>query len=226
MTQSPFTLDVLPGHDAPPGAMDSSEYELPPLPYDKSALDGFLSAELLELHHDQHHRKYVDGLNQALVRLAEARRNDDFEPIRALSRAVAFNGSGHVLHTLYWHSMSPQGGGDPAGDLKKALEASFGSVDGFRRHFAAATKKVEGGGWGCLVYEPFGRRLLINAFESHQNMAFHGTTPLLVCDVWEHAYYLDYRNRRTEYVDRFLDVVHWDLAARRLEEVVGAGRAR
>jgi Fe-Mn family superoxide dismutase len=217
MTHSPFTVDPL--HTRIP-AQDidwtSSQYELPPLPYPSDALEGFLSAEILELHHDRHHKKYVEGLNRTLEQLAAARRQDDFDHVQSLTRALAFHGSGHVLHTLYWHSMSPSGGGEPDGDLKTAIEAGFGTVGQFRRHFAAAAEQAEASGWGLLVYEPFARRLLVTAAESHQQMALQGAIPLLVCDVWEHAYYLKYQNRREEYVQGFMDVIHWDFVAQRL----------
>ena len=149
---------------------------------------------------------------------AEARRDEDFERIQSLTRALAFHGSGHVLHSLYWHSMSPQGGGDPEGELATALQAGFGSIDGFRKHFAAASKAAEASGWGILAFEPFGRRLVVTAAESHEQMALQGAIPLLVCDVWEHAYYLKYRDRRAEYVDGFMDVIHWGFAEKRLVE--------
>lgn len=219
MTRSPFTADPLRSvsleRDEPWG---SQRYELPPLPYPYDALDGFLNAEILELHHDHHHKKYVEGLNHALEQLAEARRDEDLEGIQSLTRALAFNGSGHVLHTLYWHSMSPQGGGDPQGELASALQAGFGSIDGFRKHFAAAAKAAEASGWGILAFEPLGRRLVVTAAESHQQMALQGAIPLLVCDVWEHAYYLRYHDRRAEYVDGFMDVIHWEFAEKRLVE--------
>lgn len=191
-------------------------YELPPLPYPKNALDGFLSAEILEIHHDKHHAGYVKGLNAALQGLQEARSKGDFQHVKALERDLAFNGSGHVLHTLYWHSMSPNGGGAPKGELAQAIQASFGSVDAFRKHFAAATKAAEASSWGVLAWEPLGNRLLVLAVEDHQNMTMQGAVPLLVCDVWEHAYYLRYKNDRASYVDRFFDVINWDFAAKRL----------
>jgi Fe-Mn family superoxide dismutase len=196
--------------------MSVQEYSLAPLPYANNALDGYLSAEILELHHDKHHAGYVAGLNKALADLAEARSSGNLAAVKPLSRAVAFHGSGHVLHTLYWNSMSPNGGGEPAGELKAALETSFGSVDAFRKHFAEATKNAEASGWGVLAYEPIGNRLLVLAAEVHQQMAVQGAVPLLVCDVWEHAYYLRYQNRRPEYVDRFFDVINWGYAAERL----------
>jgi Fe-Mn family superoxide dismutase len=203
------------------GSMAPVPYALPPLPYAANALDSFLSAEILTLHHDKHHAGYVAGLNAALDALAAARAAGKHDDVKSLTRAVAFHGSGHVLHTLYWNSMSPQGGGAPAGDLKAMIDASFGSVDAFRAHFAAATKQAEASGWGVLAYEPFGNRLLVLAAESHQQMAMQGAVPLLVCDVWEHAYYLRYQNRRAEYVDKFFDVMNWTFAADRLKAARG-----
>lgn len=204
---------------APAGAgpMQAKEYTLAPLPYEKNALDGFLSAEILELHHDKHHAGYVTGLNKAIADLAEARSKGSFDNVKSLERAIAFHGSGHILHTLYWNSMSPKGGGDPQdAGLKQALEASFGSVDAFRKQFAAAAKGGEASAWAVLAYEPLGDRLLVVVPESHQQMAVQGAVPLLVCDVWEHAYYLKYQNKRADYVDKFMDVIHWDYAAARL----------
>lgn len=202
----------------------SRPYALPPLPYSTSALDGFLDAETLEVHHGRHHRSYVDGLNATLEALAKARRERAFDSIRALTRALAFHGSGHVLHSLYWESMSPDGGGDPQADLRAAIERCFGDVDAFRGHFAAATEGVEGGGWGVLAYEPLGHTLVVTAIESHQHQALQGSIPLLVCDVWEHAYYARYWNERAKYVKGFLDVVNWDFAARRLAQALALAR--
>lgn len=198
-----------------------AEYALAPLPYDKNALDGYLSAEILELHHGKHHAAYVAGLNKALADLAQARADGNLAAVKALSRNVAFHGSGHVLHTLYWNSMSPNGGGAPTGDLAAALQASFGSVDAFRAQFAETTKQAEASGWGVLAYEPLGDRLLVLAAEVHQQMAVQGAVPLIVCDVWEHAYYLRYQNRRPEYVDKFFDVINWNFAAERLQKARG-----
>ena len=192
------------------------EYSLPPLPYGSKDLDSFLSEEILTLHHDKHHNAYVEGLNKALASLAQAHQDANYGAVKDLSRAIAFHGSGHVLHSLYWNSMSPKGGGEPSGVLKAMLEASFGTVDAFRKHFSAATKAAEASGWGILAYEPMAERLLVLAAESHQQMGLHGSIPLLVCDVWEHAYYLKYQNRRGEYVDGFWNVVNWGFAADRL----------
>jgi superoxide dismutase, Fe-Mn family len=207
------------GADAQKGgaAVQTRAYTLPPLPYAKNALDGYLSAEILELHHDKHHAGYVKGLNAALSGLEEARKKGDFSQVKPLERAVAFHGSGHVLHTLYWNSMSPKGGGAPTGELKSAIDASFGTVDAFRKQFAAATKAAEASSWGVLAWEPLGNRLVTLAVEDHQNMTVQGAVPLLVCDVWEHAYYLRYKSDRGTYVDKFFDVVNWSYAAERLQ---------
>jgi Fe-Mn family superoxide dismutase len=202
-------------------AGDPVEYALPPLPYATNALDGFLSAEILEIHHDKHHAGYVKGLNATLASLADARANGNFGAVKALERDLVFHGSGHVLHTLYWNSMSPKGGGVPAGDLAKMIDAGFGGFDAFRAHFAAATKAAEASGWGVLAYEPLGHRLLVLAAESHQQMGLVGAVPLLACDVWEHAYYLRYQNRRGDYVDGFFDVIDWASAAQRLSAARG-----
>lgn len=203
---------------AKPSGSEPKPYVLPPLPYAKNALDGYLSAEILEIHHDKHHAGYVKGLNDAMASMEAARKKGDFSQIKSLERALAFHGSGHVLHTLYWNSMSPKGGGNPTGDLKQAIETSFGSVDAFRKQFAAATKAAEASSWGALAWEPLGNRLIVLALEDHQNMGFQGSIPLMVCDVWEHAYYLRYKNDRGSYVDKFFDVVNWDFAAKRLKE--------
>lgn len=195
------------------------EYTLPPLPYAANALDGYLSAEILELHHGKHHAGYVKGLNDTLAAMADARKKSDFAAIKHLERQLAFNGSGHALHTLYWNSMSPKGGGAPKPSLARAIELSFGSVDAFRAHFAAATKAAEASGWGILAWEPMGKRLVVLAAESHQQMGMHGAVPLIACDVWEHAYYLRYKNDRGTYVDRFFDVIDWSGAEERFTAI-------
>jgi len=204
------------GRPAPAAAAMPGPYVLPPLPYASDALDGFLSAEILELHHGKHHAGYVKGLNATLDAMAEARRGGDMAQIKELERALAFHGSGHVLHSLYWLSMSPDGG-KPTGALAAAIEACFGGLAGFRGQFAAASKAAEASGWGILAWEPLGDRLVITAAESHQQMGLVGSVPLIACDVWEHAYYLRYANKRGDYVDGFLEVIDWRGAAERYE---------
>ncbi|NUN12281.1 MAG: superoxide dismutase [Myxococcales bacterium] len=212
----PKTEVVAQPNSEQPHAKTLKPYELAPLPYATNALEGFLSAEILELHHGKHHAGYVKGLNSTLDAIEEARKQNNYVAIKALERELAFHGSGHILHTLYWNSMSPNGGGEPGPVLTEHLKQSFGTIDGFRKHFAAATKAAEASGWGILAYEPFGGRLIVTAAESHQQMAFQGAVPLLVCDVWEHAYYLRYQNRRSDYVDKFFEVIDWKFGEQRL----------
>ena len=210
-----------PEPDAPRPLPAASPYELPALPYKTDALDGFLSQEILELHHGKHHKAYVDGLNKTLVDLSEARATGSLAAVKGLERSLAFHAGGHLLHSLYWKSMSPRGGGQPSGTLAAMLVRDFGSLDAFRSHFAEATKQAEASAWGLLVYEPIGGRLLVTAVEDHQNMAISGAVPIVACDVWEHAYYLRYQNRRADYVTKFFDVVDWKGADERLAKARG-----
>jgi Fe-Mn family superoxide dismutase len=199
-----------------PRVFAGGRYILPPLPYAYDALEPFLGARTLEVHRDKHHQGYVKGLNATLAKLASARDARDYGAIKALSRALAFHGSGHVLHCLYWSSMRP-GGCPMGGSLAAAVERDFGSREAFLDQFVAATKSVEGSGWGIVAYEPMGGKVLVLQAEKHQNLAVWGAVPLLVCDVWEHAYYLDYQNRRADYVEAFLGVANWELAGALLE---------
>ena len=163
----------------------------------------------------------VTGLNEALQKLAAARKTNDYRSIQSLCDQLALNGSSHVLHTLFWHSMSP-GKPQVPDSLAQALSDSFGSVPNAQSQFAAATKAVEGSGWGVLVYEPIADKLLILQCEKHQNLTIWNTVPLLVCDVWEHAYYLQYQNNRATWVDNFMKLANWPFAASRLEQLKAA----
>lgn len=195
---------------------EKQAYVLPELPYDYDALEPVVSAEILRLHHDKHHAGYVNGANAALKKIEEAQKSGDMSNIKTLCRALAFHGSGHILHALYWENMTPGGSSGPQGDLKKYIERDFGSMAGMKTLLSAATKKVEASGWGILVYEPLSRQLMVLQAEKHQDLTVWGAVPLLVCDVWEHAYYLQYENRRGEYVDRFFDIINWRSVEKRL----------
>ncbi len=192
---------------APGGAPEP--YTLPPLPYPYDALEPSIDETTMRLHHDKHHAGYVRGLNHALEELAEARDSGDYTLIKSWERAVAFNGSGHFLHSIFWPNMSPKGGGEPEGDLASAVERDFGGFEKFRAQFTAAASKVEGSGWGILAYASNGDRLVVLQAEKHQNLTMWGVVPLLVLDVWEHAYYLKYQNRRGEYVKNFFEIINW-----------------
>ncbi|MDZ7316875.1 MAG: superoxide dismutase [candidate division KSB1 bacterium] len=199
---------------------EKGEYVLPPLPYPYNALEPAIDEQTMRLHHDIHHLSYVKGLNAALAKLQEARQSGNYELVQFYSGKVAFHGSGHILHTIFWQNMKPNGGGEPTGSLAKAIERDFGSFAAFKAHFSAAANQVEGGGWGILAYEPLGKRLVILQAEKHQNLTAWGAVPLLALDVWEHAYYLKYQNRRGEYVNNFFSVINWADVAARYEEAV------
>jgi superoxide dismutase, Fe-Mn family len=190
-------------------------YVLPDLGYDYSALEPHYSARMLELHHDKHHKAYVDGVNATLDKLAAARAADDLTTIVGLEKALAFNLSGHVLHTLLWKNLSPGGGDRPAGELGAALDEHFGSFDAFRKQLSSSAALVQGSGWGALTWEPLGERLFIEQIYDHQGNVGQGGVPLLVIDSWEHAYYLQYENRRPDYVDAIWNIIDWtDVAVR------------
>lgn len=196
-------------------------YTLPPLPYDPAALEPHLSARILELHHGKHHQAYVDGANATLDKLAAARDQGDFASLVGLQKTLAFNVAGHVLHSLYWQNMSPDGGDRPQGELAAAIDDQFGGYDAFRAQMTAATVSVQGSGWSALVWEPLGRRLVVEQIEDHHNHSIEGARPLLVIDAWEHAYYLQYENRRAEYAEAIWNVVDWEDVATRFAAAVG-----
>ncbi len=194
------------------------KYELPPLPYAYDALEPYIDEQTMRLHHDKHHLAYVNGLNAALEKLEAARSSGDYGLVKHFSREAAFHGSGHLLHTIFWPNMAPAGkggGGEPDGELAAQIAKDFGSFANFKAHFSAASNAVEGSGWGLLVWEPVAGHLEILQSEKHQNLTQWGVIPLLVLDVWEHAYYLKYQNARASYVEAWWNVVNWsDVAAR------------
>jgi len=192
-------------------------YALPPLPYPYDALEPHLDARTLTLHHDKHHAGYVKGLNTALDKLAEARAKEDFSAVQDLSRLVAFHGCGHLLHTLYFANLGPKPG--PAkGALLEAIKAQFGSEAALKGQLLAACNTAAGSGWGVLAYEPVGRRLLVLQIEKHENQHLVGSAPLLVLDVWEHAYYLQYQNLRADYLNAIWNVINWEEVGRRFDQ--------
>jgi len=190
-------------------------YTLPDLPYDYAALEPAISGEILELHHAKHHAAYVKGANDTLEQLAETRDKGQFGGLVGLEKTFAFNLSGHVLHSIFWQNLSGDGGDRPDGALGEAIAVSFGSFEAFAGQLTTATTGVQGSGWGVLGYEPLARRLIIEQVYDHHGNVGQGTIPLLVFDTWEHAYYLQYRNVRPDYVARLWDIVNWaDVAAR------------
>lgn len=185
------------------------KHTLPPLPYAYDALEPYISSEIMRLHHDKHHQSYVDGLNKAELMMKKARETNDYALLKHWEREAAFHGSGHYLHTLFWEVMIPGGGGQPKGDLYKQIEKDFGSFQAFKNHFSEAAKQVEGVGWAILVWVPRARKLEILQSERHMILTQWDTIPILVLDVWEHAYYLQYKNDRASYVKNWWNVVNW-----------------
>lgn len=190
-------------------------YSLPDLPYDFGALEPHYSGQILELHHDKHHAAYVAGANSTLDRLEESRAANEFSTIVGLEKTLAFNVSGHVLHSIFWKNLSPDGGDRPDGDLAEAITEYFGSFEGFHAQLTQATTTIQGSGWGVLAYEPLAGRLLVEQVYDHQGNLGNGSVPLLVFDAWEHAFYLQYKNVKADFVSALWNIVNWsDVASR------------
>jgi len=192
-----------------------AEYTLPDLPYDYSALEPSISGTIMELHHDKHHQAYVTGANTAVAQLAEARDSDNLAVINKLEKDLAFNLAGHVNHSVFWTNMSPDGGDKPTGELASAIDEFFGSFDKFRAQFTAAALGIQGSGWSILAWDSLGQRLIIEQLYDHQNNLATASVPLLMLDMWEHAFYLDYRNVKADYVKAFWNIVNWENVQRR-----------
>lgn len=186
-----------------------AEYRLPDLPYDYGALEPHISGKIMELHHDKHHQAYVTGTNTALEQMAEAREKDELGTINLLQKNLAFNLAGHVNHTVFWENLSPEGGDKPTGELAAAIDEFFGSFDAFRAHFSAAALGIQGSGWAILAWESLGEKLVIEQLYDHQGNLAAGTVPLLLLDMWEHAFYLQYQNVKGDYVNAFWNIVNW-----------------
>jgi Fe-Mn family superoxide dismutase len=195
---------------------EAGEYVLPPLPYAYNSLEPYIDEATMKLHHDVHHAGYVKGLNNATKKVSEALDSGDFSLIKHWERELAFHGAGHFLHTLFWNNMGPTAG-KRSQTLDRYLTKSFGTFDRFVSLFKQATTSVEGSGWGILAYQPESDLLVVLQAEKHQNQTQWFTIPVLVCDVWEHAYYLKYQSKRADYVAAFMQVINWDSVSGNLE---------
>lgn len=196
-------------------------YSLPELPYDYSALEPHISGQIIELHHDKHHATYVGGANTTVDKLAEARDANDFGAIVGLEKTLAFNLSGHVLHSIYWKNMTPDGGGEPEGQLAAAINEDFGSFAGFKNQLTQTTATVQGSGWGVLAWDPLGQKLIVQQVYDHQGNVGQGAVPLLVVDIWEHAFYLQYKNVKADYITAFWNLINWSDVSDRLSKAKG-----
>ena len=191
-------------------------YELPDLPYDYDALEPHISGEIMQLHHDKHHATYVAGANAALEKLEKAREEEaDANEIRTLSKNLAFNLGGHTNHSIFWKNLSPNGGGEPTGELAEAINRDFGSFEKFKDHFSAAATGLQSSGWAVLGYDHIAGRLIIEQLTDQQGNVSVDFTPLLMLDMWEHAFYLQYKNVKADYVKAVWNVFNWEDVAER-----------
>jgi Fe-Mn family superoxide dismutase len=201
--------------------MADDPYTLPELDYDYGALEPHVSGQIMELHHGKHHAAYVKGANAALASLAQARATDDFTMITKLQKDLAFHVSGHVLHSLFWTNLSPEGGGKPEGALAEQIDRDFGGFDRFQAHMSEAANTVQGSGWALAAWEPTARRIVVQQVYDHQGNHGQGTEPLLAFDAWEHAYYLQYKNVKADFFEALWNVVNWADVSSRFADAQG-----
>lgn len=193
-------------------------YQLPELSYDYSALEPHISARIMELHHSKHHQAYVTGANVALEAMEKARSEDNFATLPKLQKDLAFNLGGHVNHSIFWKNLSPSSSA-PEGDLAAAITEYFGSFEAFKNHFSAAAIGIQGSGWAYLAWDALGNRMIIGQLYDQQGNLAMGNIPLLMLDMWEHAFYLDYQNVKADYVKAFWNIISWEDVANRFGSV-------
>lgn len=197
------------------------QYELPPLPYDFGALEPVISAEIMNLHYTKHHQTYVNNLNKALEQYAEAESKRDLASMIALESAIKFNGGGNINHSIFWTNLAPKdkgGGQPPEGELLSAIHKDFGSLQNFIEKFSTKTVAIQGSGWGWLGFDKANNRLIITTCANQDPLSIQGYVPLLGIDVWEHAYYLQYKNVRPDYVKNIWNIVNWKNVAERFQK--------
>lgn len=197
--------------------MAQKNYQLPDLPYDYKDLEPYISEEQLRIHHDKHHQAYVDGAN-AILKKFDNRNSEEFD-VKAVSKELTFHVGGYVLHKFFWENMGPadKSGGEPTGTIAEYIEKDFGSFERFKKEFSQAAAGVEGSGWAVLTLCRMTNRIFIMQVEKHNVNLIPGFRIMLVLDVWEHAYYLDYKNRRPDYVEAFWNLVNWDEVNRKMD---------
>lgn len=194
-----------------------SKYTLPDLTYDYGALEPFISGKIMELHHDKHHAAYVNGANAALEAMEAARDSENLTNINKLQKDLAFNLAGHINHGVFWLNLHPEGGDKPTGELAAAIDEFFGSYDKFVAHFNASAMGIQGSGWNILAWDSLGQKLIIEQLYDHQGNLAPASIPLLMLDMWEHAFYLDYQNVKVDYVKAYWNIVSWPDVQKRFE---------
>jgi len=203
-----------------------TQYELPKMPYAYDALEPHIDARTMEIHHTKHHQTYTTKLNDALGKCSSDIQNKDILDILSdlsqvpdeLKKAINFNGGGYDNHKLFWNNMKPNGGGEPGGAVADAINSSFGSFTDFKEKFSSTTAVIQGSGWGWLVYNPSSSKIEYVAMSNQDSPRTKGLVPLLGLDVWEHAYYLNYQNKRPDYIAAWWNVVNWDEVDNRLSK--------
>ncbi|NCT90036.1 superoxide dismutase [Cellulomonas sp. APG4] len=194
-----------------------ADYTLPDLPYDYAALEPHISGRIMELHHDKHHAAYVTGANTALEKMAEARDKGDHGSVNLLEKNLAFNLGGHVNHTAFWQNLSPDGGDKPTGELAAAIDEFFGSFDAFQKQFTANAAGIQGSGWSILAWDSLGQKLATFQLYDQQGNIPLGIVPIVLLDMWEHAFYLDYVNVKADYIAAWWNIVNWADAEQRFQ---------
>jgi len=198
-------------------------YVLPKLPYDYNGLEPYISEQQLTIHHDKHHLAYINGANAAFKKLDEARKSKAEIDIKAMLKELSFNIGGHQLHSIFWPTLAPAGrggGGEPTGKLADAINKEFGSFAQFKAEFSKAAASTEGSGWAALAIDVKTKQLAIMQIEKHNVNVYTGFYIVMVLDVWEHAYYLDYKNERPKFVEAFWNIVNWERINKRFEEAL------
>jgi Fe-Mn family superoxide dismutase len=190
-------------------------YLLPELRYDYGALEPHISAEIMRLHHDRHHRAYVNGANETVEQMESAREAGNYVTVAALEVKLAFHVSGHVLHSIFWQNLSPQGGGQPEGELERDINRDFGSLANLKNQLNGTAASIMGSGWAALVFDAISRRLEVARIHDHQSQTFQGGIPLLVIDAWEHAYYLQYKTEKKAFFEALWNLWSWPDVAQR-----------
>lgn len=201
-------------------AQQQQQYVLPQLPYDFSALEPVISGEIMNLHYSKHHQTYVTNLNKAVEQYAEAEEKNDISTMISLQKAINFNGGGHINHSIFWTNLAPKkngGGGKPDGALLKSIEKDFGSFEKFVEQMNTKTTAIQGSGWGWLGFNKGASRLEIVTCDNQDPLVTKGLVPLLGIDVWEHAYYLQYKNVRADYVKAIWEIINWKNVAERFQ---------
>lgn len=201
-----------------------ADYSLPDLPYDYGALDPHISGKIMELHHSKHHQNYVNGLNSTIEKLDEAHASGSFDNINQLEKNLAFNLGGHINHSIFWKNLTPEGGDKPDGELAAAIDQQYGSFDTFRAQFEATALGIQGSGWAITAWDTLGQKLVMGQLYDHQSNLSPTLVPVVLLDMWEHAFYLDYLNVKGDYVKAFWNIVNWADAQERFAAATGGGQ--